>query len=70
MRRIQILRAMQRLSQWQLSHEIGISSGRYSMIERGLVKPTVKERQRLAEVLGAPPATLFRSAIRSRAAIT
>ena len=64
--RIKLLRMSRALSQWELSRESGMSQGRYSMIERGLIEPTEEERVRLAEILGVPASTLFRSAIRTR----
>lgn len=65
MLKIKLLRMSRSLSQWELSRTVGISQGRYSMIERGLIDPTEVERARMARVLGANPATLFRTAIRS-----
>lgn len=64
MLKIKLLRMSRDLSQWELSRTVGISQGRYSMIERGLIEPTEEERARLARVLGANPATLFRAAVR------
>lgn len=65
MLRIKLIRLSRHLSQWELAHSAGLSQGRYSMIERGLIEPTEAERARLAHVLGANPATLLRAAIRS-----
>ncbi|MBA5870900.1 MAG: helix-turn-helix domain-containing protein [Nitrospira sp. CR2.1] len=65
MLKIKLLRMSRNLSQWELSQRVGVSQGRYSMIERGLIEPTETERIRLAHVLGANPAMLFRAAIRS-----
>lgn len=65
MLRIKMLRLSQGLSQWEVSRAAGFSAGRYSMIERGLIEPTADERQRLADVLHASSATLFREAVRS-----
>ncbi len=67
MLKIKLLRMSRSLSQWELSRTVGVSQGRFSMIERGLIEPTEAERIRLASVLGANPATLFRAAIRSGA---
>lgn len=64
MLKIKLLRLSRNLSQWALSQAAGCSQGRYSMIERGLIEPTPNERERLAAILKAPPATLFRSAVR------
>jgi hypothetical protein len=36
------------------------------MIERGLIEPSVGERERLAQVLEASAGTLFRPAVRAR----
>jgi transcriptional regulator with XRE-family HTH domain len=66
MLKIKLLRMSFNLSQWELSHKAGLSQGRYSMIERGLVEPTDEERAGIATVLGANPLTLFRSAVRTR----
>jgi transcriptional regulator with XRE-family HTH domain len=65
MLKIKLLRMSRGLSQWELSHQGGMSQGRYSMIERGLIEPTTEERLRLAAVLGTTPSTLFRQALRS-----
>jgi len=64
MLKIKLLRMSRGISQWEVSHQIGMSQGRYSMIERGLIEPTPEERARLAEVLGAAPSSLFRPAVR------
>jgi transcriptional regulator with XRE-family HTH domain len=64
MLKIKLLRMSKGLSQWELSRAAGMSQGRYSMIERGLIDPTEAERAGLANVLNANPATLFRSAVR------
>ena len=66
MLRIKLLRISVSQSQWHLAREAGISQGRYSMIERGLIEPTEKERERLSRVLNAPASTLFRAACRVR----
>lgn len=65
MLKIKLLRMSRNWSQWELSRTAGMSQGRYSMIERGLIEPTDEERARLASVLGANPGTLFRAAVRS-----
>jgi len=65
MLKIKLLRMSKGLSQWQLSQLARISQGRLSMVERGHIDPTVEERARLAHVLNANPATLFRAAVRS-----
>jgi transcriptional regulator with XRE-family HTH domain len=65
MLKIKLLRMSQGLSQWELSRAAGMSQGRYSMIERGLIDPTEAERAGLANLLNANPATLFRSATRA-----
>ena len=61
MLRIKVLRLANDKTQWELSHEAHISSGRFSMLERGLIDPTVEERERLAHFLGASAASLFRT---------
>ncbi len=59
MLRLKFLRISQGLTQWTLSQKAEISSGRYSMIERGLIQPTDAERDRIARVLKAEPTTLL-----------
>jgi transcriptional regulator with XRE-family HTH domain len=66
MLRIKLLRISLTLSQWEVSRASGMSQGRYSMIERGLIVPTAEERERLAHILHAAAATLFRPACRVR----
>ena len=66
--RIKLLRMSHGLSQWELARQSGMSQGRYSMIERGLVEPASVELERLATILHAPASTLFRSAVRERCA--
>ena len=44
MLKIKLLRMSKGLSQWELSRGAGMSQGRYSMIERGLIDPTEAER--------------------------
>ena len=66
MLRIKILRLSQGLSQWNLAKAVGISQGRYSMLERGLIKATLEERCRLSRTLGGLTSTLFRPAVRTR----
>lgn len=68
MLRIKLLRMSKRLSQWELARLCGVSQGRYSMVERGLIAPTEDERERLSKILQAPPSTLFRPAFRDRKA--
>lgn len=67
--KIKLLRMSRNLSQWELSRAVGMSQGRYSMIERGLIDPTEADRAGLAHVLKANPATLFRAAVRSGSAV-
>ena len=62
MLRIKFLRLSAAQSQWHLAQVAGMSQGRYSMIERGLIEPTNKERGRLAQLLQVPASTLFRQA--------
>jgi transcriptional regulator with XRE-family HTH domain len=69
MLKIKLLRMSQGLSQWELSHQSGMSQGRYSMIERGLIEPTADERHRLATILNASGSTLFRTTMRERRAL-
>ena len=69
MLKIKLLRMSKGLSQWELSRGAGMSQGRYSMIERGLIDPTEAERAGLGKVLNANSATLFRSAMRMSAPV-
>jgi transcriptional regulator with XRE-family HTH domain len=69
MLKIKLLRMSLNLSQWELSHKAGLSQGRYSMVERGLIEPTTVERLRLASALGVKPDTLFRPAVRLNSTI-
>lgn len=66
MLRIKLLRLSIAQSQWHLAQAAQMSQGRYSMVERGLIEPTEKERERLSRVLNAPASTLFRVACRVR----
>lgn len=68
MLKIKLFRMSQGLSQWELARQSGMSQGRYSMIERGLIEPMPEERERLAAILGVAGSTLFRSAVRERRA--
>ena len=68
MLRLKLLRMSLRMSQWELGREIGISQGRYSMIERGLIEPTPEERERLARILQTSTLSLLRPAFRIRPA--
>lgn len=64
MLRIRLLRLSRRMTIWDLSKDVGVSQGRLSMLERGLIDPTPDERARLAVILGTSAATLFRPAVR------
>jgi transcriptional regulator with XRE-family HTH domain len=66
MLKIKLFRLSRGKSQWEIATAAGMSQGRYSMIERGLIAPTSEERDSFAEVLGASASTLFRLAIRER----
>ncbi len=66
MLRLKLLRLHLDFSQWETSRAAGMSQGRYSMIERGLIQPTAEERDRLALVLKASPSTLLRPAFREQ----
>jgi transcriptional regulator with XRE-family HTH domain len=66
MLRIKVLRLSRGMSQWALSQAAGVSQGRYSYLERGLVEATSEERERLAQILGGSASTLFRPAFRDR----
>ena len=68
MLKIKLRRISAGMSQWSLSHAAGISQGRYSMVERGLIEPTEEERERLAGILQTSSSTLFRPACRHKAA--
>jgi len=45
--KLKLLRLERELTQWEISGASVISQGRYSMLERGLIEPTVEERVRL-----------------------
>ena len=60
MLKLKLLRLASGLSQWELSRSAGMSQGRYSMIERGLIRPLIEERTSLARLLQASPVSLFR----------
>jgi transcriptional regulator with XRE-family HTH domain len=60
MLRIRALRLSDGRSAFSTALEAAISSGRYSYLERGLVRPTPDERERLATIFGVPGASLFR----------
>jgi transcriptional regulator with XRE-family HTH domain len=68
MLKLKLVRVSRDLTQWELSHQSDMSQGRYSMIERGLIEPTPEERERLAQILQAPAATLLRQVGQMRSA--
>ena len=70
MLRIKLLRLSTTRSQWHIAQAAQMSQGRLSMVERGLIKPTEEERERLTQVLHATASTLFRPACRVRATAT
>jgi ribosome-binding protein aMBF1 (putative translation factor) len=47
-----IARAKKRVTQWDLNWETGIPQSRVSLIERGYVVPTQKEKEMIANALG------------------
>jgi transcriptional regulator with XRE-family HTH domain len=61
--RMKLLRLAAERSQWDVATSVGISQGRYSMLERELVPPTDEERVKLAAALAVPARTLFRSVV-------
>jgi transcriptional regulator with XRE-family HTH domain len=56
--KIKMLRFLQDKSQYVLANESGVHQGRISLIERGIVKPTLKERENLAKALNVKPEQL------------
>ena len=66
MLRIKLLRLSAGLSQWHIAQAAGMSQGRYSMIERGLIDPTLEEREHLARILDVKASTLFRPTVRHK----
>ena len=66
MLRIKMLRVMKDLSQWELSKAAGINQATYSLLERALLEPSEDQRERLAQALHAPAATLFRQVCRTK----
>ena len=63
--RLKALRWSARKTAFDVARAAEISTGRYSYLERRLLPPTREERERLAVVLGAPAATLFRPLLRA-----
>jgi transcriptional regulator with XRE-family HTH domain len=61
MLRLKVIRLNAQLTAFQLAQAARISSGRYSYLERGMLAPSREERERLAQILGVAPASLFRS---------
>ena len=68
--KLKVRRVELNLTQLAICAASGISAGRYSLIERGLVEPSADERERLAQVLQAPATTLLRPACRMKPAHT
>ncbi len=68
MLRLKLLRLNAELSQWELAREARMSQGRYSMVERALISPTVEEREALAKALSAPASSLFRAVVNAKPA--
>ena len=66
MLRLKLLRLNEGESQWAIARTVGMSQGRYSMIERGLISPTPEERQALARALSASAGSLLRPVVNSR----
>lgn len=58
-RRLRFLRTMAKMTQARLAEESGISIDHLSKIERGLSSPSFVVIERLAEVMGVRPASLF-----------
>jgi transcriptional regulator with XRE-family HTH domain len=63
MLRIRALRLSDGRSAFSTALEAAISSGRYSYLERGLVRPTADERERLARIFGVPGTSLFKPVV-------
>jgi transcriptional regulator with XRE-family HTH domain len=63
MLRLKLLRLNAGESQWAIARMVGMSQGRYSMIERGLVSPTPKEREALGAALSASASSLLRPVV-------
>jgi transcriptional regulator with XRE-family HTH domain len=61
--RIKALRQVAGLSAFEVAGKARISSGRYSYLERGLLRPTPEERERLGEIFGVPGSSLFRGIV-------
>lgn len=59
---LRVVRVSRDMSQWDVADSIGISQGKYSMIERGQVKPSSQELRRIADLLRAPANSLLRPA--------
>jgi transcriptional regulator with XRE-family HTH domain len=57
--RLKLERVKKQFSQEFLGKRANISQSRFSLIERGLQKPSAKEVKRLAEILGTKSSELF-----------
>ena len=53
------LRIIPRITQWDLALRSGVKQSRISLIENFLVKPTMREKIKLAEALSQPIETIF-----------
>ena len=57
--RLREYRIVPRISQWQLALDSGVKQSRISLIENCLVRPTLKEKTKLAEILRQKMEDLF-----------
>jgi len=60
MNKMKFIRESLGISQYQLGFETGIKPNRISMIERGWIKPTPEEIEKIAEYLEMNPAGLLK----------
>ena len=58
---IQRLRKLKKFSQKQVSIEVGIPQGQYSLVENGKVMPTIPTLEKIASVFEVPLAELFKT---------
>ncbi len=63
MLRMKVLRLTAGRSAFAIAIAARISTGRYSYLERGLLRPTPEERERLAEIFGVPGTSLFKPVV-------
>ena len=63
---IKHLRKLKQLSQKQVSMDVGIPQGQYSLVENGKVMPTIPTLEKIAEVFEVSIAEFFKNKQRRR----